>query len=329
MRRFAISLVLVVVVVAMGSGLVDRARGADDVGRSIVVAGQKFDIGTPVVLWSDPGGYDAYKTTPRFAATKTGPPDGKLRYGSRTSRLDPADAARVEKDGWDLPTLRSVVDQFVLHYDVCGTSKRCFQVLQDDRGLSVHFLLDLDGTIYQTLDLQESAWHATKSNGRSVGIEIAHMGAYPPGRPGRSEAWYTRGPDGKVTISIQDPLGKGSQRRGDLVLAPARPEPIEGKIRGAELRQWDFTPQQYEALTKLVAGVSRALPKVRCDYPRDASGKLRLDTLSDDEWKSYQGVMGHYHIQTNKTDPGPALDWDRIIEGAKAILKANPSKAAD
>ena len=52
--------------------------------------------------------------------------------------------------------LQQVVDQFVIHFDVCGTSRRCFEVLQDKRGLSVHFMLDIDGTIYQTLDSQGS-----------------------------------------------------------------------------------------------------------------------------------------------------------------------------
>ncbi len=31
-------------------------------GQEIVACGQFFDIGTPVVLWMDPGGYDAYRT---------------------------------------------------------------------------------------------------------------------------------------------------------------------------------------------------------------------------------------------------------------------------
>ena len=35
--------------------------------------------------------------------------------------------------------------------------------------------------------------------------------------------------------------------------------------------------------------------------------------------KAYQGVLGHYHIQTNKTDPGPALDWDRLMKTAKKL----------
>ena len=36
---------------------------------------------------------------------------------------------RIRGGGWDLPTLQRVVDQFVIHYDVCGTSRQCFRIL--------------------------------------------------------------------------------------------------------------------------------------------------------------------------------------------------------
>src|SRR5262245_21838907 len=36
-------------------------------GDEIVVAGQFFHTGTPVVLWLDPAGYDAYRVERRFA----------------------------------------------------------------------------------------------------------------------------------------------------------------------------------------------------------------------------------------------------------------------
>src|SRR6267142_141920 len=36
-------------------------------GDEIVVAGQFFHTGTPVVLWMDPGGYDAYRVERRFS----------------------------------------------------------------------------------------------------------------------------------------------------------------------------------------------------------------------------------------------------------------------
>ena len=30
-------------------------------------------------------------------------------------------------------------------------------------------------------------------------------------------------------------------------------------------------------------------------------------------------MLGHYHIQLNKTDPGPAFDWDRVIHSMLTI----------
>ena len=39
-------------------------------------------------------------------------------------------------------------------------------------------------------------------------------------------------------------------------------------------------------------------------------------------------MLGHYHIQTNKTDPGPALDWERVVSGAQRILGIEPTRKA-
>jgi N-acetylmuramoyl-L-alanine amidase len=88
-----------------------------------------------------------------------------------------------------LPALQRVVDQFVLHYDGCGFSKSCFAVLRDRPGLSGHFMLDLDGTIYQMLDLRERAVHATTSNERAIGSEIANLGAFPRGETKVLDEW--------------------------------------------------------------------------------------------------------------------------------------------
>jgi len=34
----------------------------------------------------------------------------------------------------------------------------------------------------------------------------------------------------------------------------------------------------------------------------------------------YEGVLGHYHVQTDKTDPGPALQWDYVIGEARRLM---------
>jgi N-acetylmuramoyl-L-alanine amidase len=288
-------------------------------GDEIVVCGQLFHTGTPVVLWTDPGGYDAYRVEKRFAKfeesswEKTKGLDSPNRYGLRLNGLTPEQVERVRGGGWDLATLQQVVDQFVLHYDVAGTSRTCFKVLHDLRGLSVHFMLDVDGTIYQTLDLKESAWHATISNQRSIGIEIANMGAYAEGEKDPFEKWYEKDGDG-YRLKVPD----GHLRTPGYVGRPVRF--VTGTIQGRNLRQFDLTPEQYDSLIKLTAALCRIFPKLKCDAPRDAQGNIVPHKLADEEWKNYQGILGHYHVQKNKVDPGPAFDWDRLLNGARALL---------
>lgn len=302
-------------------------------GDEIVVAGRYVHTGTPVVLWTDPGGYDAYRVERHFAPLdhadwKTTQEqvkelDTPNRYNLRKSGLTDEEIERVRNGGWDLPTLQKVVDQFVLHYDVCGTSRQCFKVLHDLRGLSVHFMLDLDGTIYQTLDLKERAWHATISNSRSVGIEIANMGAYGNEEKSPLGDWYQQDENGKMRITIPERFGDGGIRTPNFVGRPARNEPVKGVVQGRELTQYDFTPEQYKALAHLTAALCKALPKIKCDYPRDTEGRLLTYKLPDDELQKYQGVIGHLHIQTNKVDPGPALDWNYVVGHARRLMGEN------
>ena len=117
-------------------------------------------------------------------------------------RLSPEELDRVRGGGWDLPTLRRIVDQFVLHYDAAGTSRTCFRILHDVRGLSVHFMLDLDGTIYQTLDAKERAWHATTSNDRAFGCTAASWCA------DRGCHWRKRSHRRTPAIGVRSPVGQ-------------------------------------------------------------------------------------------------------------------------
>lgn len=300
-------------------------------GDEIVVCGQLFHTTAPVVLWTDPGGYDAYRVDRRFGPLEDAREKAKVKernevtigFGTRKVALTPEQTEQVRGGGWDLPSLQKVVDQFVIHYDVAGTSRRCFQVLHDSRGLSVQFMLDVDGTIYQTLDLKEGAWHATKANGRSIGIEIANMGAYGLGGKETFDRWYRRDPDGQVRVILPESELKYQRKfRNDpnWVPRPSRPEPVVGKIHGRELQQYDLTPEQYDSLTKLTATLCTVFPKIKCDYPRDADGKPLLRVLNDAEFDQFGGVLGHFHVQTNKTDPGPAFQWDKVIDGAKAFM---------
>jgi N-acetyl-anhydromuramyl-L-alanine amidase AmpD len=172
----------------------------------------------------DPGGYDAYRPHRHFDPDQTLPRDSDdvARYHSFRRNLPPGLEGRVKREGWRVEDLRRVVRKVVLHYDAAGSSRRCFEILHDVRGLSAHFLLDTDGTIFQTLDVKERAWHAGKANDHTVGIEIANLGAYED--PGRLEG-----------------------------------ATVKGTVHGQTLYQLPYTDAQYEALADLLAALCRVL----------------------------------------------------------------------
>jgi N-acetylmuramoyl-L-alanine amidase len=318
------------------------------VGDEIIVNGKLYHTGTPVVTWLDQGGYDAYRVEmPRIEGEGRRGGGGGIRktWSMRSGPLTDGEYERVTKDGWTDELLREKVDQFVLHYDVCGLSRTCFRVLAD-RGLGVQFMLDIDGTIYQTMDLKDSTGHATKANSRSIGIEIANMGAY-SGSHAALLQWYGKDENGKTRITIPQRLGDGGVRTKDFVGRPARDELVVGMVQGANHKQYDFTPQQYDALVKLTATLCTVFPKIQPDYPRlksslgqpttrrttqpagnpttraaaiaslEEPGELIPHTLTDEQYDNYQGVLGHYHVQTEKQDPGPAMQWEWLLREAR------------
>ncbi len=306
-------------------------------GDEVIVAGQLFHTGTGVVTWLDAGGYDAAAprrhdlpdevlpskpaggcdTPSRLSAGRTLAPEAAavlLGAAPPGAEIPEGPVVGVGPDV-DLAVLREQITQFVVHYDVAFTSANCFHVLHDVRGLSVHFLLDLDGTLYQTCDLRERARHAGAANDRSVGIEIAHPGARGPD----GEQPYERDPDGRVRLRLPDGLRRGALAEG-FVARPARDEPIAGRIQGGELLQWDFTEAQYRSLAHLLATLSRVFPRLRLEAPREPDGAVTPRALGAAKLAAFEGVIGHYHVTTNKSDPGPAFDWDRVLEEARALV---------
>ena len=35
---------------------------------------------------------------------------------------------------------------------------------------------------------------------------------------------------------------------------------------------------------------------------------------------AFRGVLGHLHVQSEKIDPGPAFQWERVLREARKIL---------
>lgn len=319
MRAIGISLAVLSIGIAVGGCAKREAeKPVARTGDEIVVCGQFFHTGAPVVLWMDPGGYDAYRIECRFTPDRMMPTEARRRgspsrYDTFRENLPDDVSSIVKKEGWTLPLLQRQIDQFVLHYDVCGTSRACFKVLHDIRGLSVHFMLDVDGTIYQTLDVKERARHAGAANDRSVGVEIANMGAYED--KAEFDKWYKPDDRGWPAFQPNEVNGTTGIRTRGFVARPSRRELVAGRIQDRALWQYDLTDAQYESLAKLSAALCRVLPRITPDAPRTVDGAVRMDALAEQELARFHGILGHYHITKDKVDPGPAFNWARLFEG--------------
>ena len=162
---------------------------------------------------------------------------------------------------------------FVNHWDVCLSSKSCHDVLEK-RGISVHFLIDNDGTIYQTMDLQHAAWHAgsERTNRASVGVEITN--AYYP----KYQNWYKKNGFG------ERPIIDNAWVHGEKL------EPFTG-----------FYPQQMEALKALWQAIHGATG-IPYETPVNQFGKTSTKYEQDVAYGKFSGFVSHYHVSKRKID---------------------------
>jgi N-acetyl-anhydromuramyl-L-alanine amidase AmpD len=82
-------------------------------------------------------------------------------------------------------------------------------------------------------------------------------------------------------------------------------------------RNWEYfatyTPAQYEAIIKLLRFLCAKynLPKTFTDEP------ARYNTMTDEEFRNFTGIVSHVNCRPDKVDIGPAFDWNKVIEGVK------------
>ncbi|MGI8786279.1 MAG: N-acetylmuramoyl-L-alanine amidase [Pyrinomonadaceae bacterium] len=74
------------------------------------------------------------------------------------------------------------IDAIILHHTAGSTAAGAYEAMQS-RGLSVHYIVDKDGKIYQMVGDEKRAYHAgvgkgkwANVNSRSIGIEIVNLG---------------------------------------------------------------------------------------------------------------------------------------------------------
>ena len=176
---------------------------------------------------------------------------------------------------------------FVNHWDVCLSSDSCAKIL-NKRGISVHFCIDNDGTIYQLLDTQHIAWHAGSVNNCSIGVEISN--AYYT----KYQDWYVKNGFGERPI-ISDAICQGKKMK-----------PFLG-----------FYDIQIEALKALWSACSDAYD-IPLAGPESGNNKFMTETSTISEVKNgkFKGFVSHYHQTKRKIDCA-GLDIVKLLKEVK------------
>ena len=179
---------------------------------------------------------------------------------------------------------------FVNHWDVCLSAESCARVL-NKRGISVHFLIDNDGTIYQMLDTQHKAWHAGISNyeggnTKGIGVEI-------------SNAYYTKYQDWYVKHGFGErPIQENAW--------------VHGRKKDPFL---DFYPVQLKALKALWKAIHIGVG-IPLEYPKNSEGYIETSVHKDCERGKFHGFCNHYNFTRNKIDCA-GLDLPALLREVK------------
>ncbi len=259
---------------------------------SIIIAGERYRLsgGVKVITHEDPGGYSFERRRGEAIAAA-----GLAGYGRRTRK---GGAVR------DLDALQEVVHQVILHTDMTSDSRGCFNVLVN-RGLSTHFMIDWDGTIYQGLDVVMEAYHAGEANGGSVGVDMNNL----------------------LRNLVREPSAPAHPPKHPRISEMLRPEyrrqaSSRARINGGEVRNYGYTDAQYQSLIALMKVLVKVLPRIKPFPPLDERGEIVQNMLED--WPGFDGFLAHWHVTPDRWDPGPGFDWHRVYHGLAREHNAFP-----
>lgn len=67
-------------------------------------------------------------------------------------------------------------NKHVVFTEAPGDANRWKHWFQQQKGVSIHYVIDRDGNVEKGIDENRIAWHATHYNKRSIGIELVNQG---------------------------------------------------------------------------------------------------------------------------------------------------------
>ncbi len=287
---------------------VNTKTGPNSIGECVAPTSPPFADAESVRSQGFGGGivpYDQWKKTPR-------PHDFRFRARRSMGALGrPNRVPRGPEDyfwpvGGDLKTkfagpdalraAQATIRQFVIHHDGCADADMTYTVLHNERGLSVHFILQNDGVIFQTLDCALAGFQCKSLNETSIGIEMNNRG-----EANKYPDYY--GPNHRGS-------GIGREIPRDIVTC---------QINSSKILSYGYTKVQMKAMHALDHALRRALPNLPPVYPQIAPGVQNWRTLDTYSLYAYTGWLGHYHETGEKWDPGPFDFKDFFLNSGTTI----------
>ncbi len=177
--------------------------------------------------------------------------------------------------------------QFVNHWDATLSSETCARII-NKRSLSMHFLIDNDGTIYQLMDMQHSAWQAGNRLSNNIGLGVEISNAYYL----KYQNWYVKNGFG------ERPIESGHKLNGWKV-----PDHL------------GFYDIQLEALAALWEAVHQAT-----GIPLEVCLTKGVDEAC--QRGDFAGFINHFNLTSNKQDC-ISLDMEKVLKKA-LLLKDEP-----
>lgn len=268
---------------AVPRNTLDVGGGPAQARNYIIVAGEKRNIDCKVVTFADDPSWD-------FSKLVHPDPNSVYVNWRKDATKQPCQT---------LQQAQTVVDMVVIHSDITTSSRDCFRILKM-RGFSTHFMIDWDGTIYQGTDPMRKAIHAASElrgdvNNFSIGIDYNCLQMNYASQVGEVDVE-------KAGIGAQMAAG-GTRRMSDVI-----------EINGVPWKSWGYTDAQYDSLIKLLRELNVHFPKLKLAAPVDERGEIiwQVPEALDTE---KMGIYGHMHLTPQKFDPGPGMDWQRLLQG--------------
>lgn len=190
--------------------------------------------------------------------------------------------------------------RIVLHFTMGYVKGDIATLSTPGNHVSVPFVVARSGDIYNLWDSQGWSYHLgpgasggnTAMSQSSIGIEISNIG--PLRHKGNNLVTTYGNSDVYCGIAEQQHFEQHTFRRYDYYAS--------------------FTDAQYQSVITLVRFLTTKYAIPRQFLP----AAERFDRLTNAEATASTGILSHVNFRKDKTDIGPAFDWNRIVQGVAA-----------